>query len=143
MLDSEPVQQQAAVGILGVNLIYGAFYCNHDSKLVINSLMDGLHRRRVDVDMIRFSGPAFAGIDNRLMSLQLVESGLTDAALFTAEGEVVQPSEVLHGRPVLIERGSFRPITNVTLDMLVQAQKQLDFQVTPLPGQPPVVLMEM
>jgi hypothetical protein len=138
MLDGETVQEQEALGILGVNLIYAAFYCNHEAKLVINSLMDGLSRRRVDVDMIKFSGPAFAGIDNRLMSLQLVESELTDAALFTAEGEVVQTSEVLYGRPVLIERGSFRPITNVTLDMLVRAQKQIESQ-----GQPPVVVMEM
>ena len=129
MLDGETVQEQEALGILGVNLIYAAFYCNHEPKLVINSLMDGLSRRRVDVDMIKFSGPAFAGIDNRLMSLQLVESELTDAALFTAEGEVVQTSEVLYGRPVLIERGSFRPITNVTLDMLVRAQKQIESQV--------------
>jgi hypothetical protein len=142
MLDSETVQEQEALGILGVNLIYAAFYCNHDPRLVINSLMEGLSRRRVDVDMIKFSGPAFAGVDNRLMSLQLVESELTDAALFTAEGEVVQTSEVLYGRPVLIERGSFRPITNVTLDMLVRAQKQIELHV-PLQGQPPLVVMEM
>jgi hypothetical protein len=142
MLDGETVQEQEALGILGVNLIYAAFYCNHDPILVINSLMEGLSRRRVDVDMIKFSGPAFAGIDNRLMSLQLVESELTDAALFTADGEVVQTSEVLYGRPVLIERGSFRPITNVTLDMLVRAQKQIEMQV-PAPGQPPAVVMEM
>jgi hypothetical protein len=142
MLDADTVKEQEALGILGVNLMYAAFYCNHDPKLVIDSLMDGLNRRRVDVDMIKFSGPAFAGIDNRLMSLQLVESKLTDAALFTAEGEVVQPSEVLYGKPVLIERGSFRPITNVTLDMLVRAQRQLELQVPPL-EQPPVILMEM
>jgi hypothetical protein len=110
--------------------------------LVIKSLMDGLSRRRVDVDMIKFSGPAFAGVDNRLMSLQLVENQLTDAAMFTAGGEVVQTSELLYGSPVLIERGSFRPITNVTLDMLVRAQKQLELQVPP-PAQPPVVVMEM
>ena len=142
MLDGETVQEQEALGMLGVNLIYAAFYSNHDPMLVINSLMEGLSRRRVDVDMIKFSGPAFAGVDNRLMSLELVESELTDAVLFTAEGQVVQPSEVLYGRPVLIERGSFRPITNVTLDMLARAQKQIELQVSP-PGPPPVVLMEM
>jgi hypothetical protein len=142
MLDGETVQEQAAIGVLGVNLIYAAFYSNHDPTLVVHSLTDGLNRRRVDVDMIKFSGPAFAGIDNRLMSLQLVESQLTDAALFTAQGDVVQASEVLYGKPVLIERGSFRPITNVTLDMLVQAKKQIDAQLPPQ-GQPPVVVMEM
>src|SRR2546427_5111318 len=74
--------------------------------------------------MIRFAGPAFAGIDNRLMALQLVERGLTDAAMFTATGDVVQPSEVLHGKPILVERGSFRPATKLTLDLLERARQQ-------------------
>jgi len=68
--------------------------------------------------MIKLSGPAFDGVDERLMSLQLVEQGLTDAAMFTAAGEVVQPSEVLYKKPILVERGSFRPVTKLTLDLL-------------------------
>ena len=92
--------------------------------------------------MIRFAGPAFANVDNRLMSLELVEHALTDAVLFTPEGEVVQPSEVLFGRPVLIERGSFRPITNVTLDMLVRAEQQLQ-EDSVIAWEPPVIVMEM
>jgi hypothetical protein len=140
MLDAEIVNQQEAVGILGVNLIHGAFYFNQDPNLVLCSLMDGLNRRRIEVDMIKFSGPVFGDVDNRLMSLQLVENGLTDAAMFTAAGEVVQPSEVLYGKSVLIERGSFRPVTNVTLDMLERARQQLGHDV---PGADPVVLMEM
>jgi len=140
--DSESVLEQEALGILGVNLIYGAFYCDCEPKVVIGSLMDGLNRRRAEIDMIRFSGPAFSKVDNRLMSLQLVESQLTDAALFTAAGDVVQPSEVLYGKPVLIERGSFYPITKLTLDMLLQAQKQLAAQGA-TGGQPPVLVMEM
>jgi len=140
--DPETVHEQEAVGILGVNLIHAAFYFNHDSKLCANSLMDGLSRRRVEVDMIKFSGPVFASVDNRLMSLQLVENALTDAAMFTAAGEVVQPSEVLYGKRVLIERGSFRPVTNVTLDMLVRAEHQLQ-EDHPADGEERVALMEM
>jgi len=140
--DAESAVEQEALGILGVNLIHGAFYCNRDPKVVIDRLMDGLSRRRAEIDMIRFSGPAFAAVDNRLMSLQLVENAWTDAALFTAQGEVIQPSEVLYGKSVLIERGSFRPISNVTLDMLLRAQKQLASQ-GPAGGQPPVLLLEM
>lgn len=68
--------------------------------------------------MIKLSGPAFDGVDERLMSMQLVEQGLTDAAMFTAAGEVVQPSEVLYKKPILVERGSFRPVTKLTLDLL-------------------------
>jgi hypothetical protein len=104
--------------------------------------MDGLSRRRIEVDMIKFSGPLFAHLDNRLMSLQLVENSLTDAAMFTAAGEVVQASEVLYGKRVLVERGSFRPVTNVTLDMLERAEQQLE-QDNPGGGLERVVLMEM
>jgi hypothetical protein len=142
MSDPETVNQQEAAGILGVNLIHAAFYYNHDPNLIVSSLMDGLGRRRIEVDMIKFSGPVFAAVDNRLMSLQLVEKALTDAAMFTAAGEVVQPSEVLYGKPVLIERGSFRPVTNVTLDMLVRARK-VCAQEHAASGIEPVVLMEM
>jgi hypothetical protein len=36
--------------------------------------------------MIDFSGPAFAYVDNRLMSLQLVKNGMTDAVIFNSQG---------------------------------------------------------
>ena len=100
MLDPVAVAQQEALGVAGVNLIYGAFYSADDPTHLIASLMDDLNRRRIEIDMIKFSGPAFAAVDNRLMSLQLVEQGLTDAVMFTADGDVVQPAEVLYNKPV-------------------------------------------
>ena len=142
MLDPLAVSQQEAVGLVGVNLIYGAFTWHHDPAALMRSLMDGLDRRRIEIDMIQLSGPVFAGVDNRLTSLQLVEMGHTDAAMFTADGHVVQPSEVLHNRRVLIERGSFRPITNVTLNLMDAALEQLRQNAGSLPDEP-VVLMEM
>jgi len=142
MQDAFAASQQEAVGLVGVNLIYGAFTWHHDPAALIRSLMDGLDRRRVEIDMIKFTGPIFAGVDNRLMSLLLVEMGHTDAAMFTAGGEVVQPSELLHNRRVLIERGSFRPITNVTLNLLDDALEQLKQNAGAQPDEP-VVLMEM
>lgn len=146
LLDPEVSGEQEALGMLGVNLIYAAFYrdAKADPGGLIASLRDDLSRRRVEIDMIKFSGPAFAGVDNRLMSLQLVELGLTDAAMFTAAGDVVQPSEVLYKKPILIERGSFRPATNLTLDLLERALRQ--FREEPevrAGGQTPVVLAEM
>ena len=125
MLDAFASRQQEAVGLVGVNLAYGAFYQSGDPLALIRSLMDGLDRRRIQIDMIKFSGPAFEGVDQRLISLQLVEMGFTDAAMFTAKGEVVQPSEVLYGKPVLIGRGSFRPVTKVTMTMLQAGLQQL------------------
>lgn len=118
MLDAENIAQQEALGIIGVNLIYGAFRLHSEPEKLIGSLLDDLTPKRIEVDMIRFSGPDFAGVDNRLMSLQLVAQGLGRAAMFRADGEVVQPAEELYKRAVLIERGTFRPVTHVTFEML-------------------------
>ena len=118
MLDAENIAQQDALGIIGVNLIHGAFRLHHNPKKLIRSLLDDLTPRRIEVDMIRFSGPDFDGVDNRLMSLHLVAEGLGRAVMFRADGEVVQPAEELYKRAVLVERGSFRPVTHVTHEML-------------------------
>jgi hypothetical protein len=104
--------------------------------------MDDLSTERVEVDMIKFSGPGFQGVDNRLMSLRLVEKGLTNAAMFTADGEVVQAAEVLYKKAILVERGSFRPVTKVTIDMLESAEAQF-VQEPKVKGEEVVVLMEM
>jgi hypothetical protein len=142
MLDKENVREQEALGMLGVNLIYGAFQYFKQPEVLIKALMDGLTRERIELDMIRFSGPCFKGLDNRLMSLQLVQQGLADAAMFTADGEVVQPTDVLYKKPVLVERGSFRPVTNTTLDMLDRGLEQ--FLLEPgMKDEQPAVLMEM
>lgn len=142
MLDRESVMQQEALGIIGVNLIYGALHFHTQPRTLIASLLDNLTTERVEVDLVRFSGPAFAGVDNRLMSLELVSHGLTDAAMFTADGEVVQAAEYLYKRPILVERGNFRPVTRLTLDLLVNARAQFmeDANATP---EEMAVIMEM
>jgi hypothetical protein len=142
MLDRENVQEQEALGIIGVNLIYAACCYHSNPETVIASLIDNLSRDRIEVDMIKFAGVAFQNVDNRLMSLQLVQQGLTDSAMFTANGEVVQAAEVLYKKPILVERGSFRPVTKVTIDMLNCAQAQF-VQEPQVQGEEIVVLMEM
>ena len=142
LLDWETPRQQEAVGIIGVNLIHAAFYQHIEPERLVGALLDGLTSQRVEVDMIKFSGPAFSGVDNRLMALQLVEQWLTEAALFTADGENVIPSELLYKKPVVLERGSFRPLTNPMLDMMERAQEQ--FARDPaLQGEVPVAMFEM
>jgi hypothetical protein len=142
MLDKETMRQQEALGMIGVNLLYGTFYCHREPELLIKSLLDSLTWERVEVDMIHFSGPAFAGVDNRLMALALVKQGLTEAAMFTAQGEPIQWAEVLYKKPVLVLRGSFRPMTCATLDVLHRGLDQ--FMTEPdLHGEQPVVLLEM
>ena len=141
MLDESNVDQQEALGVVGVNLLYGAFYHSQPERL-ISSLQENLAPGKIQVDLIKFSGPAFANIDNRLMSLQLVSQGLTDAVMFTADGEMVQPSEILHKKAILIERGSFRPVTYATNDMLEGARRQF-LKESGCSEKDLVVLMEM
>ncbi len=124
MLDTENALQQEALGIVGVNLLYGAFFLNHEPDQLIESLLDDLSTRRIEIDMIEFSGIAFRHVDNRVMSLRLVQLGLSNAAMFSASGEVLQPSETLYKKPILVERGSFRPLTHVNVDMLRAAQEK-------------------
>lgn len=122
MLDNDPLQQQASLGILGVNLIYACMFL-HDPEQIILSLLDGLTTRRIEVDMFRLTGPDFTYVDNRLMALKLVKNGLTKAAMFGPDGEVMQPSEYLYKKNVLVLRGRFRPVTHVNVDMLLTSRR--------------------
>jgi hypothetical protein len=125
MLDRTTVQQQEALGIVGVNLVYGAFYLREDPIALIDSLLDGLSQERMEIDMVKFEGAEFVNVDNRILSLHLVTKGLTEAAMFSACGEILQPSEALYGKSLLIERGAFRPVTNVNLAMLESARRAM------------------
>ncbi len=142
MWDKEAVLQQQALGIVGVNFIYGALYYRSDLSKLIESLRDNLGMDRIEIDMLRFSGPAFEQVDNRLMSLFLVKFGLTNAVMFGLKGEVLQPSEVLYKKAILVERGSFRPVTHVNVDMLNCATAQF-IQEPSVKGKGLVVLMEI
>lgn len=141
-LDKRHVSQQEALGIVGINLIYGAFYQHAEPEKFIELLVDNLGSDRIEVDMLRFSGPAFRNVDNRLLSLCLVKYGLTNAVMFSPSGDVLQPSEVIYHRPVLVERGSFRPVTHVNVDMLNCATAQF-LQEPMVKGKDVVVLMEL
>lgn len=124
MLDKENYLQQEALGIVGVNLLYGAFFLHHRPDDLIASLKDNLAPGRIEIDMIEFSGIEFRSVDNRLMSLRLVQEGLSNAAMFDADGQVVQPSAAFYKRPILVERGTFYPVRKVHLDLMNTAWAQ-------------------
>jgi hypothetical protein len=124
MLDHTNELQQEALGLVGVNLVYGACMLHHHPDELMKSLLDHLDTKRIEIDMIKFEGIEFRHVDNRLMSLKLVQLGLSNAAMFGADGEVLQPAEVLRKRSILVERGSFRPITNTNIDVLSSAYKR-------------------
>lgn len=124
MLDRENDLQQEVLGIVGVNLLYAAFFLHHRPEQILESLLDNLTTQRIEIDMIEFSGIEFRHVDNRVMSLKLVQLGLSGAAMFGPSGDVLQPSEVLRKRPILVERGSFRPVTKVNIDMIRSAHER-------------------
>jgi hypothetical protein len=121
MLDSEAALQQEALGVVGVNLLHAAFFHHHEPDTLVESLLDRLTTGRIEIDMIELKGIEFRAVDNRLMALKLVQVGLSGAAMFGPDRAVLQPSEVLRKKSILVERGSFRPPTVVNIDMLEAA----------------------
>ena len=115
--------QQETLGILGVNLIYGAFYKHHKPKKLLKYLYDHIDKDTIEIDMINFSGPRFENVDNRVMSLQLVKNGMTEAVMFGPDGNNILPAAILYKKNILALRGSFRPVTKVNMDMF---QKSYD-----------------
>lgn len=115
--ENDATHQQETLGNLGVNLIYGAFNYSDNPRKLINSLYDDLSVDQFEIDMIDFQGPAFKYVDNRLMSLQLVKKGMTEAVIFNSKGEPMLPAETLYKKDVFAVRGSFRPVTLVNTDM--------------------------
>lgn len=115
--------QQETLGVLGVNLIYGAFYLNNKPKELLKSLYDNLHKVQLEIDMINFEGPRFSYVDNRLMSLLLVKNGMTNAVMFGPDGNNLLPAQQLYKANILALRGSFRPVTKVNMDMYKLAQQ--------------------
>jgi len=125
MLDDDNASQSEALGILGVNLIYGASYYKNKPKKIIETLLDNIDSDRLEIDLIHLSGPYFQEVDNRLMNLHLVRSWCCRAVMFDATGESVVPSSAMRKRDVMVMRGSFKPPTKLHLDMSQAAEKEI------------------
>jgi hypothetical protein len=135
LLDATNALQQDAVGRLGVNLIHAAFHHWQAPRELIETLLDNVGRERLEIDWIHMRGPAFDGIDNRLLGLHLVRIGLTPALLFDVEGTPLLASESLRRSRVLIERGRFAPVTRLNLEMMARARASFEAD-TVLPAMP-------
>ena len=114
--------QQETLGMMGTNLIYAAFYLSDNPKNLILSLYDNIDRDKIEIDMINFSGPQFSEIDNRLMSLYLVKYNITNAVMFSPNGKSLLPAQELFKKNILMLRGSFRPVTNVNIDLYKKSE---------------------
>ncbi len=141
MLDHDTQLQQAAIGILGVNIIYGCYYYSQNFEEMIRSLIDGLEGR-VEIDMIRLTGADFQDVDNRLLSLYLVKNGLTEVAIFGADRQNIHGSEFLYKKGVMVVRGNYRPPTLVSLDVFKSAFQQF-IEESEIEGEKTVLLTEL
>ncbi|MEN8125121.1 MAG: TonB-dependent receptor [Bacteroidota bacterium] len=115
--------QQETLGMLGVNLVYGAFYLNDNPSELIKSFYDNIEKDTIEIDMVDFSGPRFMYVDNRLMSLHLVRNGMTNAVMFGPDGNNLLPAKVLYKKNILALRGSFRPVTKVNMEIYEESKK--------------------
>ncbi|MDN4501313.1 TonB-dependent receptor [Alteromonadaceae bacterium BrNp21-10] len=123
MLDDNAEAQQHALGVLGVNLIYSAYYYFENPRMMIDSLTDNIKAGRIEIDSIEFLGPYFEDIDNRAINLHLIRSWKTRAIMFNSDGSVAVPAEMLYKKNILTIRGSFKPVTNLNVDMIEQGKK--------------------
>ena len=113
----EAKAQQEILGLMGVNLIYGAYYKHNKPRSLIRYLYDHIDPTTIEIDTINFSGPLFKDVDNRLLSLELIKNGMTQAVMFGPDGKNILPAAELYKKNILTIRGSFRPVTKVNEDM--------------------------
>ncbi|WP_127716010.1 TonB-dependent receptor [Halobacteriovorax sp. HLS] len=118
LLDKDNLQQQEVLGVVGVNLIYSCFNHAESSDTFISSIEERLSTDRIEIDMVRTSGPAFKGVDNRVLSLELVKRNFCKAIMFDSDGSAMQATDELYKKNIMVCRGSFRPPTFVNMDML-------------------------
>jgi hypothetical protein len=142
MHDDNAEAQQQALGILGVNLIYAAYYYFENPKMIIDSLTDSIKPGRLEIDTIEFVGPYFEDLDNRAINLHLIRSWKTRAIMFRPDGSICVPAEMLYKKNVLTIRGSFRPVTNLNVDMIEQG-KQAFFETPGVSEENTVAIAEI
>ncbi len=124
--DPENLQQQEALGILGVNLIYGAFFSRFSLDDFLDELCDGLAEGRLEVDHVDFIGPDLPPVDEESLGFSLVSKGLARGVLFETDGTLSLPSDAFHKRGIVVERGSFQEVEPLHAAMLTNATQMFD-----------------
>jgi hypothetical protein len=129
MRDPSNVLQQQAIGILGVNLIYAAFYEAQIKESFLEGLAQDVVAERIEIDYVDFRGPAFESWDRRALLVQLVRDGLAEAVVFPTKGSTVPPTEVLYKKAIVLAPGYFGhtdPVhSHVHLRLLASAIQEL------------------
>jgi hypothetical protein len=140
--DPTALLQQEAIGLLGVNLIYAAFYQRGSRDQFMAGAFDGLSIERMELDVIDVSGPAFPEADARRACLAALRRRMCHAIVFDQGGKVVEPSAVLRKRPLIVGRKRFEAVGSVFPDTIRASKAQLAREGLPL-GRDPVSILEL
>jgi len=124
LLDSDASLQQTVLGILGVNLVFAAYFYIHDIQTMIESLADNLAARSVEIDFVKLNGPAFKDVNERLVNLYLIAKGFSSAAIFDRNGHAHQAKDFLYKKDVIILRTKYRQKSNPNFDLFNLAVDQ-------------------
>jgi hypothetical protein len=131
--DPSNVLQQEAIGVLGVNLIYAAFYQLGERESFFAGLAQDVVKERIELDFVDFRGPAFAGWDRPALLAYLVHTGLAEAVFFSSGGAIVPPTEVLYKKAVVLAPGYFGHVDpahrQIHLQMLAAGVQQLHQEI--------------
>src|SRR6202795_3474050 len=123
--DPTNLQQQEAVGILGVNLIYAAVHHLDSPEEFLSCVFEDLSLERLEIDLVDLKGPAFEAWDKRLLHATLVTSGCAKAVAFSAEGELIPPTELLYKKALVLAPGLFETASDLHGQLIQSTLAQL------------------
>ncbi len=124
LLDSDSTLQQKVLGILGVNLVFAAYFYARDVQTMIESLADNLSVGSVEIDLVKVRGPVFKDVNERLMNLYLIARGFSSAAIFAPDGQALQAKDFLYRRNIMILRTKYRQKSTPNFDLFNLAVEQ-------------------
>jgi len=124
LLDTDNLLQQKVLGILGVNLVFAAYYYTRDVQTMIESLADNLSPGSVEIDLVKANGPVFKDVNERLINLYLIAKGYSKAAIFNPEGMAYQSKDFLYKKDIMILRTKYRQKSNPNFDLFNLAVDQ-------------------
>ncbi|WP_374164167.1 nicotinamide mononucleotide adenylyltransferase [Arcticibacter sp. MXS-1] len=124
LLDSDGSLQQNVLGIIGVNLVFAAFFLSSNVQTMIESLVDNLAVGSVEIDLVNLRGPAFKDANDRLVNLYLIAKGFSSAAIFDRNAQVCQSKDLLYKKDVMILRTKYRQKSTPNFDLFNRAVEQ-------------------
>ena len=123
--DPTNLQQQEAVGILGVNLIYAAAHSLDSPDAFLAALFEDLSLSRMEIDFVELKGPVFGSWDKRNLHASLVTSGYAEAVAFSAEGAAIAPTEFLYKKALVLAPGLFETASELHSQLIQTTLAQL------------------